>query len=79
MSDEARLHLELPSRLADPIRRVSGRLRLQVLLLLGVWQLANLAGFLAQAGIEMLGVDRGGVPSIPPSPIPGSRADEAGD
>jgi GT2 family glycosyltransferase len=46
---DARLHMALPLRLADPMRRVPPRMRVQVLLLIAVWQLANLAGFLWQA------------------------------
>jgi len=46
---DARLHMALPLRLVDPMRRVPPRMRLQVLLLIAVWQLANLAGFLWQA------------------------------
>lgn len=51
---DARLHLMLPKRLIQPMRNVAPRWRLQVLLLLGVWQVANLAGFLWQAGQEHL-------------------------
>lgn len=46
---DARLHMALPLRLADPMRRVPPRMRVQVLLLIAVWQLANLAGFVWQA------------------------------
>jgi glycosyltransferase involved in cell wall biosynthesis len=49
---DAGLHTRLPARLAPPLRRVAPRLRLRVLLLIAVWQLANLAGFLWQAGLE---------------------------
>lgn len=51
---DARLHLMLPKRLIQPMRDVAPRWRLQVLLLLAVWQVANLAGFLWQAGQEEL-------------------------
>ena len=54
MWDDARLHTALPLRLVRPMREVPPRLRLQVLLLLGVWQLANLAGFLWQGLRESL-------------------------
>lgn len=46
---DARLHMALPLRLVDPMRRVPPRMRVQVLLLIAVWQLANLAGFVWQA------------------------------
>lgn len=49
---DARLHTELPARLVPPLRQVAPRLRLRVLLLIAVWQLANLAGFVWQAGLE---------------------------
>jgi len=60
MRDDARLHVELPARLARPLGRVSWRWRLQVLVLIGVWQVANLAGFLCQAGIDVANSMRGG-------------------
>ncbi len=50
----ARLHSELPIRLVEPIRQVSPRLRLKTILLIGVWQLSNLAGFLWQGYLECL-------------------------
>lgn len=46
---DSRLHMGLPLRLVEPMRRVPPRMRLQVLLLIAVWQLSNLAGFLWQA------------------------------
>jgi hypothetical protein len=54
MWTHARLHSELPSRLLEPIRQVPPRFRLQTVLLIGVWQVANLAGFLWQGGLERL-------------------------
>ena len=41
--------MALPLRLADPMRQVPPGMRLQVLLLIALWQLANLAGFQWQA------------------------------
>jgi GT2 family glycosyltransferase len=55
---DACLHTALPSRLADPLRKLPLRLRPQVLLMVAVWQLANLAGFLWQGGVEMIGATR---------------------
>jgi GT2 family glycosyltransferase len=52
LCQDAGLHTGLPARLEPPLRRVAPRLRLRVLLLIAVWQLANLAGFLWQAGLE---------------------------
>lgn len=46
---DARLHMALPLRLADPMRQMPPGMRLQVLLLIALWQLANLAGFQWQA------------------------------
>lgn len=54
MWTHARLHSELPARLLEPIRQVPPRFRLQTVLLIGVWQVANLAGFLWQGGLECL-------------------------
>lgn len=54
MRDDVRLHVELPSRLAAPMSRVPAGWRLQVLMLMGVWQVANLAGFLFQAGSDLV-------------------------
>lgn len=51
---DARLHTAWPLRLAKPMRQIPPRLRIQVLLLIVVWQLTNLAGFLWQGGLEML-------------------------
>lgn len=55
---DARLHTALAVRLVPPLRRVAPRLRLRVLLLIAVWQLANLAGFLWQAGVERVSARR---------------------
>lgn len=52
MWGDTRLHRELPVRLREPILRVQPCFRLQVLLLIVVWQLANLTGFLWQATLE---------------------------
>ena len=52
MLEDARLHTGLPARLKRPLQQVVPRLRSKVLLLIAVWQLANLAGFLWQAGME---------------------------
>lgn len=49
---DAQLHTALPFRLKEPLRRLAPRLRLQVLLLIGGWQIANLTGFLWQAADE---------------------------
>lgn len=49
LSSDARLHMALPLRLVGPMRQVPVGMRLQVLLLIVVWQFANLAGFLWQA------------------------------
>jgi GT2 family glycosyltransferase len=46
---DARLHMAWPLRLTKPMRQVPPRMRLQVMLLIAVWQLANVAGFLWQA------------------------------
>jgi GT2 family glycosyltransferase len=54
MLDAARLQMALPARLMEPMRQVPPRLRLRVLMLIGVWELANLAGFLWQGGVEIL-------------------------
>jgi glycosyltransferase involved in cell wall biosynthesis len=48
MSD-ARLHMTWPRLLAKPMSKVPSRMRLQVLLLIAVWQVANVAGFLWQS------------------------------
>ena len=49
---DARLHTGLPARLRRPLQQVAPQFRCKVLLLIAVWQLANLAGFLWQAGLE---------------------------
>ncbi|QVL52800.1 MAG: glycosyltransferase [Cyanobium sp. M30B3] len=62
---DARLHMAWPLRLAQPMRQVEPGLRLQVLLLIAVWQLANLAGFLWQAGRGSAPRATGAAMSIP--------------
>ncbi len=52
--EDAELHLRLATLLVNPILRVPSRLRLQVVLLIGLWQVANLAGFAWQGALEGL-------------------------
>ena len=49
---DAKLHSQLPTFLATPMTQVPRRWRLEVILLIVAWQLANLCGFLWQAIIE---------------------------
>ena len=50
--EDARLHGQLPALMTTPMRQVPRRWRLQVILLIVAWQLANLCGFLWQAVID---------------------------
>lgn len=59
MMEDARLHLRLPSYLRTPIASVPRRFVVQVVCLIVVWQCANLAGFLWQAGLETAAPNRG--------------------
>lgn len=52
MTDDVRLHTELPRHLRGPLGRLPLAMRVQTVLLLGVWQLANAAGFAWQAIVE---------------------------
>lgn len=49
---DAQLHASLPAQLTPRLGRVAPQFRFKVVLLIGVWQLANLAGFFWQAGLE---------------------------
>lgn len=60
MIDDARLHLSLQHYLRRPMRRLSPALRAKVLVFLCIWQLANLAGFCYQSGLDILAVRKGG-------------------
>lgn len=51
-SDDTRLHVQLIPHVRKWMGPLSPWTRLQVVLMLGVWQVANLAGFLWQAGYE---------------------------
>jgi len=53
MWEDARLHPALPLRLLKPIMHVPARYRLQSLMLVGLWQVANLAGFLWQITADL--------------------------
>lgn len=52
MSEDLGLHLGLPTWLAGPLGRMTPTMRAKVLMLVGVWQAANLAGFCFQAAVE---------------------------
>jgi GT2 family glycosyltransferase len=54
LRSDAHLHTSLPIRLVAPMREVPKRMRPQVLLLIAIWQVANLAGFLCQGGVDIL-------------------------
>ena len=49
MSEDTKLHRQLLRHFRDPLQRVPPRQRVQVMALLGLWQAANLAGFVFQA------------------------------
>ena len=52
MSEDLQLHLRLPTWLGGPLGRLAPTMRAKVLVLIGVWQAANLAGFCFQATVE---------------------------
>jgi GT2 family glycosyltransferase len=52
MAADIRLHLRLPRYVGEPLGRLPRRMRARAVLLLGVWQLANLAGFAWQAALD---------------------------
>lgn len=52
MREDTKLHRQLCRHFREPLRRVPSRMRVQVLALLGLWQAANLAGFLFEAALE---------------------------
>ncbi|GDX83686.1 glycosyl transferase family A [Deltaproteobacteria bacterium] len=54
MAEDLRLHLGLPSYLGQPLGRLAPGMKARVIALLGVWQLANLAGFLWQGALETI-------------------------
>lgn len=53
MQEDIGLHLQLPGYLGQSLRDLSLGMRIKVIALLGVWQLANLAGFIWQAMVEV--------------------------
>lgn len=54
MQEDVGLHLNLPQYLGQSLRELAPGMRTKVIALLGVWQLANLAGFLWQAALETI-------------------------
>jgi GT2 family glycosyltransferase len=60
MIEDARLHLGLQHYLRRPMGRLSPVLRAKVFVFLCIWQLANLAGFCFQSGLDTLAARKGG-------------------
>ena len=60
MSESLKLHRGLRAYVSQPLRDVPAKLRPRVWLLLLIWELANLAGFTWQAGVESIGSLVGG-------------------
>lgn len=54
MATDLRLHTALPHLLREPLGRLPRAMRARTLLLLGVWQLANAAGFAHQAFLDLV-------------------------
>jgi glycosyltransferase involved in cell wall biosynthesis len=63
--EDVRLHLHLPRYLGQSLPKVAPGMRTKVIALLGVWQLANLAGFIWQAALETI-VKRTDLDQSPP-------------
>ena len=60
IADDLRLHVGLPRYLPASLARLPWPTRVPVLLLLGVWQVANAAGFVWQAAADTLAATRPG-------------------
>ena len=59
---------ELPARLVEPISQVPPQLRLQTILLIVVWQLANLTGFAWQGVLDLFTIRRDQDHRVLPTP-----------
>lgn len=70
MATDLRLHTALPHLLREPLGRLSWTLRIRTVVLLGVWQIANAAGFAYQALLDLVRGHRA---------VDGARVSAAGD
>jgi len=68
MWHHARMHAALPARLVEPISQVPPQLRLQTILLIVVWQLANLTGFAWQGVLDVFTIRRNQDHRVLPTP-----------
>ena len=68
MWHDARMHASLPARLVEPISQVPPQLRLQTILLIVVWQLANLTGFAWQGVLDLFTIRRDQDHRVLPTP-----------
>lgn len=68
MWQDARLHAGLPIRLVEPISQVPPQLRIQTILLIVVWQLANLTGYAWQGLLDFITIRRNQDHRVLPTP-----------